>query len=142
MYPLILKLGTEKNELILLLSTFGAIGMQAAACRRFIQMDRRHEYAASAGRSGRNHCRNSFLLCLLFCFRKDPQEQRVLIQFYKPAKRAGTTRNDILVRYRLFFCAQQVLTPFRSGRCVVILRLHPVPDHREPATCIRSAPYS
>lgn len=28
MYPLVLKLGTEKNELILLLSTFGAIGMQ------------------------------------------------------------------------------------------------------------------
>lgn len=28
MYPLVLKLGTEKNELILLLSTFGVIGMQ------------------------------------------------------------------------------------------------------------------
>lgn len=28
MYPLVLKLGAEKNELILVLSTFGAIGMQ------------------------------------------------------------------------------------------------------------------
>lgn len=34
MYPLVLKFGTEKNELILILSTFGAIGMQllTAAC--------------------------------------------------------------------------------------------------------------
>lgn len=34
LYPLVLKLGTEKNELILLLATFGAIGMQLllAAC--------------------------------------------------------------------------------------------------------------
>lgn len=34
MYPLVLKLGMEKNELILILSTFGAIGMQllTAAC--------------------------------------------------------------------------------------------------------------
>lgn len=34
MYPLVLKWGTEKNELILILSTFGAIGMQllTAAC--------------------------------------------------------------------------------------------------------------
>ena len=34
MYPLVLKLGIEKNELILILSTFGAIGMQllTAAC--------------------------------------------------------------------------------------------------------------
>ena len=28
MYPLVLKLGIEKNELLLILSTFGAIGMQ------------------------------------------------------------------------------------------------------------------
>lgn len=28
MYPLVLKLGTERNELILILSSFGAIGMQ------------------------------------------------------------------------------------------------------------------
>lgn len=34
MYPLVLKLGIEKNELLLILSTFGAIGMQllTAAC--------------------------------------------------------------------------------------------------------------
>lgn len=34
MYPLVLKFGTEKNELIFILSTFGAIGMQllTAAC--------------------------------------------------------------------------------------------------------------
>lgn len=34
LYPLVLKLGTEKSELILILSTFGAIGMQllTAAC--------------------------------------------------------------------------------------------------------------
>lgn len=34
MYPLVLKFGMEKNELILILSTFGAIGMQllTAAC--------------------------------------------------------------------------------------------------------------
>lgn len=34
MYPLVMKFGTEKNELILILSTFGAIGMQllTAAC--------------------------------------------------------------------------------------------------------------
>lgn len=53
MYPLILKLGTEKNELILLLSTFGAIGMQlllAAGLSKWTDgMNMRHPLVEAAG---------------------------------------------------------------------------------------------
>lgn len=48
MYPLVLKLGTEKSELILILSTFGAIGMQllTAACLSKVTggMNMRHPF--------------------------------------------------------------------------------------------------
>lgn len=53
MYPLVLKLGTEKNELILLLSTFGAIGMQlllAAGLSKWTGgMNMRHPLVEAAG---------------------------------------------------------------------------------------------
>ena len=53
MYPLVLKLGTEKNELILLLSTFGAIGMQlllAAVLSKWTGgMNMRHPLVEAAG---------------------------------------------------------------------------------------------
>lgn len=53
MYPLVLKLGTEKNELILLLSTFGAIGMQlllpAVLSKWTGGMNMRHPLVEAAG---------------------------------------------------------------------------------------------
>lgn len=53
MYPLVLKLGTEKNELILLLSTFGAIGMQlllAAGLSKWTDgMNMRHPLVETTG---------------------------------------------------------------------------------------------
>lgn len=53
MYPLVLKLGTEKNELILLLSTFGAIGMQllvAAGLSKWTDgMNMRHPLVEATG---------------------------------------------------------------------------------------------
>lgn len=53
MYPLVLKLGTEKNELTLLLSTFGAMGMQlllAASLAKWTGgMNMRHPLVEAAG---------------------------------------------------------------------------------------------
>lgn len=53
MYPLVLKLGTEKNELILLLSTLGAIGMQlllAASLAKWTGgMNMRHPLVEATG---------------------------------------------------------------------------------------------
>lgn len=53
MYPLVLKLGTEKNELILLLSAFGAIGMQlllAAGLSKWTDgMNMRHPLVEATG---------------------------------------------------------------------------------------------
>ena len=53
MYPLVLKPGTEKNELILLLSTFGAIGMQlllAAGLSKWTDgMNMRHPLVEAVG---------------------------------------------------------------------------------------------